>query len=950
MIPLAHTITPAYIALALLGFAVAGAMLAFVYRTVANRAQSASRAAVASELTAADAALSQSEDRFRQLADSLPLIVWKTGADGNVSFLNRRWSEYTGVSTAGPGDSARVIHPDDIPRLAEAWSESRRGGNGFQLEFRLRPVGGDYRWFLARAAPVLDSTGAVSEWFGTSTDIHDQKMAEKSLRESRSILQLVLDYIPQGVFWKDRESRFLGCNRVVADAMGLADPLEIVGKTHAELSSLRAEEIEQFVQVDREVMKSGRPRAQIVERMTLADGSTIWLNTNKVPMRDVEGRVTGVLGTWEDVTERMRSEEELRRSEEQFRGAFEHTGVAMVLTDIDNRFVRVNAAFADLFGYAPGEMLGMTMAGITHPDDVAASLEQRVELIAGRHQFFQMEKRYFHKDGRILTALTSVSLVRAPDGRPALYVGQVQDITDRIAAEAALQLRDRAIRATTQGIVITDPTLPDNPVVYVSPAFEAMTGYPSEDMLGRNCRLIQGEATDKTAIRRVREAVRAEQFCTVELLNYRKDGSTFWNELSISPVRDGGGRLTHFVGMQTDVTERKRLELQFRQSQKMEAVGQLAGGIAHDFNNLLTIINGYSELLLQDSKPDDPTRELLSEILKAGLRSAGLTRQLLAFSRQQVLTPRVLDLNAVAGETEKMLRRVIGEDILLVTSLAPDLGAVLADAGQVEQVLLNLAVNARDAMPQGGRLLIETRNVAIDRECATEHPDLAPGQYVMLGVADTGTGMTPEVKAKIFEPFFTTKGPGQGTGLGLATVYGIIRQSNGQLEVVSSPGAGTRFRIYLPRVEGSAAEKPVKSGIRPPPRGTETILLVEDEDGVRALTRHVLDSCGYTVLDVVDGQEALLLMADGHAGTIDLLITDVVMPGLGGPAVAALVAERFPDIKILFVSGYTDDAVFRHGMSEEGVNFLQKPFSPPELAAKVRAVLDAPQKSAGDLR
>ena len=756
--------------------------------------------------------------------------------------------------------------------------------------------------------------------------------------------------------------------------------------------------------------------------------------------------------------------EALRRNEEQFRGAFDDTGVAMVLTDIDNRFVRVNAAFGSMFGYAASDMVGMTMAGVTHPDDVAESLANRVSLLARERTFFQIEKRYRHRDGRTLWGLTNVSLVRDSAGRPFQYVGQVQDITDRKRAEDAvrageerfrafmdnspsvvtikceagryvyanptwrrqfdpepadwlgktdfdfwpretaelfrasdaaclarngvvqleetgrtaagelvtwlvmkfplqdgadrrvgviawditdrkrseeeLQLRDRAIRATTQGIVITDSTRPDNPVVYVSPAFEAMSGYSSAEVVGRNCRFMQGPHTDPAAVLRIRETLQTEDGCKLEILNYRKDGTTFWNELSISPVRDAEGRLTHCVGTQSDITGRKLLESQYRQSQKMEAVGQLAGGIAHDFNNLLTIINGYSELLLQDLRPGDSTRDLLVEIHKAGTRSAGLTRQLLAFSRQQVLTPRLLDLNEIAEETEKMLRRVIGEDILLVTSLAPDLGKVRADAGQIEQVLLNLSVNARDAMPKGGRLLIETRNVELGRTHTLANPEVAPGSYVLLAISDTGTGMSPEVKAKIFEPFFTTKGPGQGTGLGLATVYGIVRQSAGHLDVFSAVGSGTSFHIYLPRVEGALAEKPSKSGLQPPPRGTETILLVEDEDGVRALTRHVLAACGYTVLDVVDGHEALML-ADTQTGPIDLLITDVVMPGLGGPEVAEQISRRFPGIRILFVSGYTDDAVIRHGLSQQGVNFLQKPFSPPELAAKVRDVLDA---------
>jgi CheY-like chemotaxis protein len=332
---------------------------------------------------------------------------------------------------------------------------------------------------------------------------------------------------------------------------------------------------------------------------------------------------------------------------------------------------------------------------------------------------------------------------------------------------------------------------------------------------------------------------------------------------------------------------------------------------------------------------------MLGEIKKAGERSAGLTRQLLAFSRQQVLAPRVFDLNAVVADTEKLLRRVIGEDVRLITRLDPGLGAVRADPGQVEQVLLNLAVNARDAMPTGGRLTIETWNVELDVADAQSHPEARPGPHVLLAVSDTGCGMTPEVRDRIFEPFFTTKEPSKGTGLGLAVVHGIVRQSEGRIEVHSELGAGTTFRVYLPRAEKAMGGAKGDSRLRAVPRGTETILLVEDEDGVRALVSHVLRGCGYTVLEAGDGEEALRVVA-AHTGPVHLLVTDVVMPGLPGPQVAERVVARHSGLRVLFVSGYTDDAVVRHGVRHGSVNFLQKPFSPAILAHKVREVLAQP--------
>ncbi len=384
--------------------------------------------------------------------------------------------------------------------------------------------------------------------------------------------------------------------------------------------------------------------------------------------------------------------------------------------------------------------------------------------------------------------------------------------------------------------------------------------------------------------------------------------------------------------------ERKRLEEQVRQAQKMEAIGQLAGGIAHDFNNLLTVISGYSEILIDTAGLEEDKRQLVREINEAGERAAALTRQLLAFSRKQVLEPRVLDLNALIADQQRMLRRLIGEDVTLAVHLDPGLAPVLADPGPLEQVVLNLAVNARDAMPQGGRLLIETANAELDENYVRARPELAAGQYVRLSVTDNGCGMTPEVVAHAFEPFFTTKGPGQGTGLGLATVYGIVRQSGGHVTVYSEPGLGTTFNVYLPPAQ---AELPAPASAEPRrlPTGTETILLVEDEDAVRAIARHTLVACGYTVLEAANGTDALH-RCEQHRGPLDLVVTDVVMPGLAGRLLAERITALRPGTRVLFMSGYPDDAVIRHGVQHADTAFLRKPFTPHALASKVRDVLD----------
>ncbi len=665
-------------------------------------------------------------------------------------------------------------------------------------------------------------------------------------------------------------------------------------------------------------------------------GATFWAVVTITNVHDSFGRHIGFANVTRDITPQKKADESLTRSEERYRRLFEAAQDGILIVDeVSRRVIDANPFLADLLGYNHDELIGKELWEIGFFRDIESNKAEFRAL---------QEKGYIRyddlplstQDGRRIDVEFVSNVYDVGDTR--VIQCNIRDISARKRAEDAFRLRDRAIQAVTQGILISDPSQPDNPIIYASPGSLRLTGYAAEEVIGRNCRFLQGKDTDLAAVACLREAFRAGETCTVELRNYRKDGTPFWNELSISPVRDADGRLTHFVGVQVDVTARRSLEEQYRQAQKMDAIGRLAGGVAHDFNNLLTIINGYSELVLGSLPASDPLRELMGSVIHAGERAAGLTRQLLAFSRKAIIEPKVLDLKVMVIDVERMLRRIVGEDIDLAVAGDPEVGAVRADPGQVEQVIMNLVVNARDAMPQGGRITIEVRNADLDEIYTDTHPDARVGPHILLAVTDTGCGMDSATIARVFEPFFTTKGE-HGTGLGLATVHGIVKQAGGHVAVSSEVGHGSTFKVYLPRIQREPIVSESRRSLFVIQRGGETILLVEDEDGVRALTRHVLRSSGYMVLEARNGAEAVRIGGE-HQGPIDLLVTDVVMPRMSGGEVAKFLKAIHPGIKVLFLSGYTDDEVVRHGILEAEVAFLQKPFTPTSLAGKVREVLD----------
>jgi len=506
----------------------------------------------------------------------------------------------------------------------------------------------------------------------------------------------------------------------------------------------------------------------------------------------------------------------------------------------------------------------------------------------------------------------------------------------RQKTEDTLRKLWRAVEQSADLVMITDR---EGVIEYVNPAFEALTGYSPGELMGQTPRVLKSGQQAAELYKDLWQTILAGNVFRCTMVNRKKSGDIFVAEKTVTPLRDNDGRITHFVSNDRDITDRRRMENQLQQGQKMDAIGKLAGGVAHDFNNLLMVISSYAELMLDSLAPQHPLRRNVDEIQKASRRAADLTRQLLAFGRKQMQTLQLLDLNLIIEDINKMLPRLIGEDIELVFVPGKKLGRVKADPVQIEQILMNLVANARDAMPKGGKLVIETASIRLDEPYVQEHSIVPPGEYVLLTVTDSGTGIAPEHLLHIFEPFYTTKEEGKGTGLGLATVYGIVKQNSGFIWVYSEPGLGTTFKIYLPRAQQATLALQPTLPLEGCPRGCETLLLAEDEEAVRQSAREFLSLQGYIVLEAANGAEALTL-ARTYGGPIDLMITDVVMPQMGGAKLAAQLAIDRPDMKVLFVSGYAETTFQRHGEIDVTTHFLQKPFSLKTMARKIREVLD----------
>lgn len=808
------------------------------------------------------------------------------------------------------------------------------------FEFEAFQKSGEKIWLSVNRRALKDENGQTRYYEGSIEDVTERRRVEEALREtarskaeSLALLDTLISSAPIGFAFHNRDLVFERINESLAAINGL--PVEEhLGRKLSEVLPEMSRSLEPLLN---QVIQTGKPVINLeLSGETRADPNQMhyWV-TSFYPVRMQGGEILGVGVLVSDVTERKRAEEALRKSEERYRDLVENAQDIIYSHDLQGNYISSNKAGEEITGYSLEESLKLNLAETVAPEYIQKAREMLTRKLAGE-DVTAYELELIAKDGHRVSVEVNTRLV-LEEGVAVAVTGIARDITDRKRAEAELRRLAAVVQETADSVVVTDK---EGNIQYVNPAFERITGYTKEEALNQNPRFLKSGKTDPAVYKKLWETIARGEVWSGHLINRRKDGKLFEERVTISAIYDESHEIVNYVAVKQDISDFVLLEEQLRQSQKMEAIGQLAGGVAHDFNNLLTAINGYSTLALQRLDDSHPVKSYLVEVKKAGERAANLTRQLLAFGRKQILQPMLINLNDVVTDMSKMLQRLIGEDIQLNAKLAPDLMRVKADPGQIEQVLVNLVVNARDAMPQGGDLTVETASVELDHDYASKRIGVSAGKYVMLAVSDTGTGMDEQTRARIFDPFFTTKEKGKGTGLGLSTVYGIIKQSGGNIWVYSEPNRGTTFKVYLPQIVAAVpqTEKPeLEISI---PTGSETILVVEDEDVVRGLTRQILEEAGYRVLDTARGEEAVQICAEGKE-SIALLLTDVVMPQTSGKEVADQASKLVPGLKVLFMSGYTDEAIVHHGVLDSNIEFIQKPFTPIALTMKIRDVLDA---------
>jgi PAS domain S-box-containing protein len=950
-------------------------------------------ASVITERKQAETALRESEARTRLLVKSSNIGLWDWNLINNEVFFSEEWKNQLGYTDAEmPNQLAEWetrLHPDDRVATFAAVKDYLEGRRpDYEVEFRLRHKDGTWRWILTRANPTFDATGRPVRLMGCHIDITERKQAEKALRESERRFSDMLGNLDLVSMMLDREARITWCNDCLLQLTGWQRE-EVIGRNWPEL--FLPPEIHADLRRVHAALLDDQPAAWHYENEILTrSGARRLIRWNNSVLRSASGEVVGMASIGEDITERKQTEAALQSSEARTKAIVQTSLDGIVAMNHEGRILEFNPAAEKVFGYERAKVLGLELAEVIIPPSLRERHRQGMKhfLATGETQVIgkRIEITAMRSNGSEFPV--ELAITRMGTEMPAKFTGFIRDISERQRAERQLNIQHAISRVLAESSTAEQATPKilqaicenfgwDLSALWSIDPREAVLrcveiwgapNIPLDDFKAVSRRMtfardagLPGRVWDSGRPAWIADVIQDGNFSRA--LDAKQAGlhAAFAFPIligsGVSGVIEVFSREVHapdedllrtfaVLGSQLgQFFQRRRLEDQLLQSQKMETVGKLAGGVAHEFNSIMTAIIGQSELLLNDLPPGNPLCKNATEIHRAADRAASLTRQLLAYGRKQILRPQILDLNSVLAGMESTLRHLLGRggDVRIV--LAAGLKAVKADAGQIEQVIMNIAMNAADAMPNGGKLTLETGNVTLDQDYVSRFPELKAGEYVMLAITDTGTGMSEAVKARVFEPFFSTKGVGQGTGLGLSTCYGIINQSGGQISLYSEVARGATFKIYLPQVEPQTKiplERLDSPGL---PRGTETVLLVEDDPALREMATTLLQRLGYTVLAAANGIEALSLSQQRDVGHVDLLFTDVVMPHMSGKELSERVQSSSPHTRVLFTSAYTENAIVHQGVLNQGVELLQKPFTPSALAHKLREMLDQPGPS-----
>ncbi|MCB2211403.1 PAS domain S-box protein [bacterium] len=879
-------------------------------------------------------ALFESEALLRNVLNTIPDLVWLKGKDGVYLACNPTFERFFGATESEIKGKTDYDFVDK--ELADFFRENDNnaiaaGGPTMNEETLTFSDTGESYLFETVKTPMTNRNGDVLGVLGIARNVSERQQAIDALRASENRLHRAFENVPDVLVIYGPDLRIRYINESTRRVTGRATE-EFIGKRDEELWP--PEVYQEYVPTLKNALAS-RKKLTIESELEIPGEGVRYLRVTVIPLLDDDGKVIELLGITHDMTESRKSQQALRESEEIYRSLMDAAPIGVAVHS-EGKVVFVNKAGLKIMrAETEDEIVGKSITEIVYPTHLDAALDRVQRMMKGEEGLYPVEDRYRRMDGSPVQVEVMASRLTYK-GKPAIQV-IVSDITARKAAEAERELLVTAINQSAESIVITDVQAR---IQYVNPTFEEHTGYTREEVIGKNPSILKSGKQDLAFYQELWATIRSGKTWIGRMVNKRKNGELYTEEASISPVFDHDGNIVNFVAAKRDITKEISLEQQFRQAQKMESVGRLAGGVAHDFNNMLSVILGTVELAQLDLDPDHSVYNDLVEIEEAARRSSELTRQLLAFARKQTVDPKVLDLNQSVEGMLKMLQRLMGEDINLSWKPADNLAPVLLDPAQLDQVLANMCVNARDAIAGVGKVDIQTQAVDFDEEYCLQKAGFKPGRYVMLTVSDNGSGMEQEVAEQIFEPFFTTKAKGKGTGLGLSTVYGIIKQNNGFIDVYSELDVGTTFKMYFPEYQGET-EDISEDILESVPHGNgEVVLVVEDEKTLLTITKRMLTGLNYVVITETSATRALeTLRASGEM--LDLLLADVVMPEMNGRELVEQIRGQFPQVKSLYMSGYTADVIANQGVLEKGVNFISKPFTLQNLAKAVRKALES---------